>query len=634
MSSQTLLMPDSLATIGSDGSPRFLVVDALNLLTEYFLGTDALGPGAQKNGIDAWTLLEVMQRRVAGFLDACASSTPQLIPHFVIDAGWKSDEAASKWRKRRELEVRSHKRGIPLSCDTFLADALRAAGAPVYQVEGEDGDDIVALLAHALATPGNDSLVLSADRDMFRYDDSVLPGAPTRVASDFSFANVKLKNTFGGKATPNSTPTFAICLHPSPTQRRKDGVSMRGMGDMPAFDKSTDLDKWSVGQSKLRVVVSGTKNEYVRGACSPETRACGNLHGISRPLRLAVYRAIGLSSGSVHEHLPEWDEINQVVRWEDVDVDVSGVVPVDVDVSGVSSSSQTDRSISPETVDTCDTSSALFFDRLLRDTVSGPKKALQWLRNSDPSYTATAGMDKQSQINEEKSFRGFSRVAIVAECFAAVAENATVLGTALAMRRDESDDGASDGASASATANATANDSQKVKDPHPLPSYCAERYAEHTTSVSAKIKDLFAFPPESHVSLKCAMRGCSARFVVSGGERVFLFEKNYSLPTRCKPCRDSRKASRGSQQAGRGGFAGAPPSASPGASPGITSTSTMNSVSPVPGTAVALRPRTLRPSATTVPTASETAQAMAALSVKDADFKDTIDRIEKYAKSL
>jgi hypothetical protein len=35
-----------------------------------------------------------------------------------------------------------------------------------------------------------------------------------------------------------------------------------------------------------------------------------------------------------------------------------------------------------------------------------------------------------------------------------------------------------------------------------------------------------------------------------------------------------------------------------------------------------------------VPTASETAQAMAALSVKDADFKDTIDRIEQYAKSL
>ena len=92
-----------------------------------------------------------MRGRVQGFLRACEASG--LAPHFVIDAGWQSEEvtavnpitppcflhtfyfygqAAKKWRKRREAEVRKHTRNIPLSADTFLADSLREAGAPVY----------------------------------------------------------------------------------------------------------------------------------------------------------------------------------------------------------------------------------------------------------------------------------------------------------------------------------------------------------------------------------------------------------------------------------------------------------------------------------------------------------------------
>jgi heme-degrading monooxygenase HmoA len=183
---------DSLAALDSDGSPRHLVVDALNLLTDYFLPDDR---GAAKG--DAWTMLAVMQRRVAGFLEACANTTPALVPHFVIDAGWQSEEAATKWRKRREREVRAHARTIPLSADTFLADALRAAGAKVYQVEGADGDDIVAVLARAL---GATSLILSADRDMFRYDDTVLPDAPKRVAASFSFAEAAPRGTRGASS--------------------------------------------------------------------------------------------------------------------------------------------------------------------------------------------------------------------------------------------------------------------------------------------------------------------------------------------------------------------------------------------------------------------------------------------------
>jgi hypothetical protein len=71
-----------------------LVIDALNKLTSYFLPIDS----APKK-TSAWGLLAAMQGRIKGFLSACEVS--RLAPHFVIDAGWASAEAATKWKKRR-----------------------------------------------------------------------------------------------------------------------------------------------------------------------------------------------------------------------------------------------------------------------------------------------------------------------------------------------------------------------------------------------------------------------------------------------------------------------------------------------------------------------------------------------------
>ena len=525
MSSHPPHPADSLAALHSDGSPRHLVVDALNLLNSYFLPIDDAPAGTS-----AWTLLEVMQKRVIGFLTACSNTTPQLIPHFVIDAGWKTREAANKWRQRREKEVRSHKRGIPLSADTFLADALRQAGAYVYQVEGEDGDDIVVVLAHSF---GDKSLVLSADRDMFRYDDSVLPNSQNRVAADFSF-----KSTFGKN---NQNNQITVALHASPTQRRKDGVSMRSMADMPIFDKEKHLPLWRFSHSKLHVVISGaSQNGYVRGACSPATRVCGNLHGILRPLRLAVYRNLG-ATGKVHERFPEWDTENDTVRWEDADIDVEREL--------------TSRSERSE-----------FFDQLLNDP-EGPKKALSWLREMDPSYTNAKSKGLLEQSKEELSFRGFARVAIVAECFAAVGDqnNQSVLSTALAMKADTGDSQTS-----------PSSDSNKFK---------------------KTIQALFQFPPASRVSSKCSEKSCGVRFVIAAGERAFLVEKGFSLPTRCKPCRDKRKA-KGviKSPGGRGGKSSSTPSP----------------------TGVPLRLRTLRPGGSPKIDSlevSDTAEKLAALSV-------------------
>lgn len=615
---------DSLAALDSDGSPRHLVVDALNLLTDYFLPDDR---GAAKG--DAWTMLAVMQRRVAGFLEACANTTPALVPHFVIDAGWQSEEAATKWRKRREREVRAHARTIPLSADTFLADALRAAGAKVYQVEGADGDDIVAVLARAL---GATSLILSADRDMFRYDDTVLPDAPKRVAASFSFfpfAEAAPRGTRGAssetfeknlredtkdtKDTRRAKELFGVVLHASPTKQPKEGVKRRGSTDVPRFDPSVDFERWSAPYDKLKTVVDRPALGYVRGACSPQTRAFGNLHGHARPLRLAAYRAMG-ARGRVHERFPEWDEANDAVRWEDADVDVeSGATR---DASSSSAADASDARLVSDVSDSADDTKLA--ETFLRDgnvatcAVSAEVAALRWLRARDPAWRFASARGE----DDADSFRGFARFAIVAECFVAARRGEereranTVLAIALAMRDAMRDAETENASNASNVSNASPARTARVR--------------EKTTGRDRREEydALFAFPPASHRSIRCAERACGARFVVSAGERAFLAEKAFAPPTRCKPCRDARKAARanadasGGARGGRRGSGGA----KPGASPENVFEKTSASPGPSPGTRLGVRPpRTLKtPSPNTTPradAAAETAERLAALAV-------------------
>lgn len=643
---------DSLAALDSDGSPRHLVVDALNLLTDYFLPVDR---GAAPKS-DAWTLLAVMQRRVAGFLEACANTTPALVPHFVIDAGWQSKEAATKWRKRREQEVRTHTRTIPLSADTFLADALRAAGAKVYQVEGADGDDIVAVLARAL---GATSLILSADRDMFRYDDTVLPDAANRVAASFSFAEaaprgtrasserfrnknpLDTKNTKDTKDTKRA-PRFGVALHASLTKQPKEGVKPRGSTEMPRFDPSVDFERWSSPYDKLKTVVDHPALGYVRGACSPQTRAFGNLHGHARPLRLAAYRAMG-ARGRVHERFPEWDEANDAVRWEDADVDVeSGAVCLasesatrDASSSSASSSDVGDERAGPSASDAClledvsnDTTLAddtKLAETFLRDgnvatncAVSAELAALRWLRARDPAWRFASARGE----DDADSFRGFARFAIVAECFVAArrgearecdTKKNTTLAVALAMR--------------DAMRDAETENASNVSNVSPSPAPSMARVRETTSGKDRRDVDaLYAFPPASHRSIRCAERACGARFVVSAGERTFLAEKGFAPPTRCKVCRDARKAARANADApksgargGRRGSGGANPSPE-SASPENVFEKTSASPGPSPGTRFGVRPpRTLKtpsPNAKSrADAAAETAERLAALAV-------------------
>jgi hypothetical protein len=57
---------------------------------------------------------------------------------------------------------------------------LTAAGAKVYMAEREDGGDVVTTLTKKL---GDNALLLSVDRDMFRYDSI----DPKQVKANFIF---------------------------------------------------------------------------------------------------------------------------------------------------------------------------------------------------------------------------------------------------------------------------------------------------------------------------------------------------------------------------------------------------------------------------------------------------------------
>ena len=157
-------------------------------------------------------------------------------------------------------QVRTHTRAIPLGADVILGDLLREAAAPVYTAEGLDADDIVAKIAHEL---GRESLILSADRDMFRYD---LADVHKRVMSDFAFT---------GKDGE------ALVLIPSRAQQPKEGVAPRALADVPY-----EPEKWQEPYNKIKLAVKFPERGYVRGADSPVTRRHGG--GGRRRCKLTV----------------------------------------------------------------------------------------------------------------------------------------------------------------------------------------------------------------------------------------------------------------------------------------------------------------------------------------------------------
>lgn len=298
-------------------APIPLIVDALNYLNFF---TDGGRYKPEQSAMTPWEQVAVLRARVRGFLHACECSG--FAPEFVVDAGWQTDENCRKWMARREAEVAECSRHLPLGMDSLLCDALVEAGGRVYRAAGLDGDDVVARMAVEM---GPASLVLSADRDMFRY--AAIFNATERICVDFAL------DRSGNRLT------LVRSRHSAP----KPGVGPRDVSALPYAPGA-----WLARSNKLHNARTRPHDGYVRGCCSPFVRGYGNLHGLARPLRLAAYEAMGVG-GQVRESFPEWDERAGRVAW-------------------------VDKLVQP--------------DGALRPLLASPHEALEWLRERDPCALA------------------------------------------------------------------------------------------------------------------------------------------------------------------------------------------------------------------------------------------------------
>ncbi|GAQ78499.1 hypothetical protein KFL_000140180 [Klebsormidium nitens] len=252
--------------------PTTIVMDALNWLDKFWNLFSARR--------DPWRELGAMEERVMSFAKAARASGLALVA--VIDAATKTAEAQAKWRLRRNKEIRQEDKHMVLGIDGFFSDVLETAGIRVIRPLDADADDVIAALA-AAGAPG--SCVLSKDSDFFRYIPRV------RVCNNWGIVHGKLRLAF---AAPGSTSR--------------------------AHTREIDftLAKWagqSVGDGGCKLNPSLRGGEICRGTSSSSDKRMGNLHGITRPLRAAVYARLG--ERSAVEKWPEWDETSGIVLWQE-----------------------------------------------------------------------------------------------------------------------------------------------------------------------------------------------------------------------------------------------------------------------------------------------------------------------------
>jgi hypothetical protein len=200
-----------------------------------------------------WKCVGALRARARAFLGAAQAAS--LEPWFVVDCGWASEENGNKWMKRREREMRTGSRRMSPGADDILCIVLQELGAQVYCAVGMDGDDIVAKLAHVA---GPNSLVLSGDNDMLRYD---LQNIESRLKADFEFACPILR------------------LVPQTNMTLREGTVLRKVVDIPY-----EPEVW-LGHTNRLLHVQLAPRGFERGCTSPIDKMFGNLHILVRPLR-------------------------------------------------------------------------------------------------------------------------------------------------------------------------------------------------------------------------------------------------------------------------------------------------------------------------------------------------------------
>ena len=258
---------------------KHVVVDALNYLSTFMPANDSAFAQATP-----WDLIEETKRRVHSFLAGCKMSC--VVPHFVIDCGFQSDEAMHTWMGRREKEVVESRRAMPYGADTILASCLLQEGADVIRPVDLDGDDVVVKWAVSMHCD-----VMSEDTDMLRYPD--LP--QSKIMVGFAFHP-------DGRVHLVPRRHFQIA-------RDKQGLPPRMLDGVPL-----NIALWRAEASKIHLVHDQAGNPiYRRGNTDSFTKSLGNLHHIGRPLRAALYAKVGIAK--VDEMYPMWDAGNQKPGW-------------------------------------------------------------------------------------------------------------------------------------------------------------------------------------------------------------------------------------------------------------------------------------------------------------------------------
>tara|TARA_B110000483_G_scaffold237885_2_gene313492 strand:+ start:6623 stop:7720 length:1098 start_codon:yes stop_codon:yes gene_type:complete len=241
---------------------RSLVVDLSNQI-DFFYPT--------KNQYTIREHISNMRDRVSMFIANCEGKFDPII---VVDNITASPETTQKWESRRENEILKKKKNLPLNLDILICDAFKQHGSKIYADRTVDADDVVA----KLASFSPDSLILSSDRDMFRYD-------------------LYNKNRIFSTATMSSRCDLKLwkglnlCVKP--------GCSFKAVDDIPMI-YPTDKPYHALDKAYIRGV-SDSHSDFV------------NLHHVCKRIRQNLYSELSISS--VTERYPIYDKKTNGVLW-------------------------------------------------------------------------------------------------------------------------------------------------------------------------------------------------------------------------------------------------------------------------------------------------------------------------------